>query len=123
VLELPLAATVLAMVLVLVAPLPPAPPLPLDPLPVDVEVVHLWWAQSAERLLKKRAYYHGPERTAETHVQNILNKLGFTSRAQVAARAVQHEFDHLDGVLMIDRTTPEARREALATLRPRVVIG
>jgi peptide deformylase len=36
---------------------------------------------------------------------------------------VQHEVDHLDGVLMIDRTTPEARREALATLRPRVVIG
>jgi peptide deformylase len=40
-----------------------------------------------------------------------------------AARAVQHELDHLDGVLMIDRTTPEARREALAALRPRVVIG
>ncbi len=40
-----------------------------------------------------------------------------------AARAVQHEVDHLAGVLMIDRTTPEARREALATLRPRVVIG
>jgi peptide deformylase len=40
-----------------------------------------------------------------------------------AARAVQHEVDHLDGVLMIDRTTPDARREALATLRPRVVIG
>jgi peptide deformylase len=39
------------------------------------------------------------------------------------ARAAQHEVDHLDGVLMIDRTTPEARREALATLRPRVVIG
>jgi peptide deformylase len=40
-----------------------------------------------------------------------------------AARTVQHELDHLDGVLIIDRTTPEARREALATLRPRVVIG
>ncbi|TMK70156.1 MAG: peptide deformylase [Actinobacteria bacterium] len=40
-----------------------------------------------------------------------------------AARAAQHEADHLDGVLIIDRTTPEARREALATLRPRVVIG
>jgi len=40
-----------------------------------------------------------------------------------SARCVQHETDHLDGVLMIDRTTPEARREALATLRPRVVIG
>ena len=39
-----------------------------------------------------------------------------------SARCVQHEVDHLDGVLIIDRTTPEARREALATLRPRVVI-
>ena len=29
------------------------------------------------------------ERTAETHVQNILNKLGFTSRAQIAAWAAQ----------------------------------
>jgi peptide deformylase len=34
------------------------------------------------------------------------------------ARVAQHELDHLDGVLMIDRTTPEARREALAVLRP-----
>jgi peptide deformylase len=39
------------------------------------------------------------------------------------ARCVQHEVDHLDGVLMIDRTTPEARRGALSILRPRVVIG
>ena len=39
------------------------------------------------------------------------------------ARIAQHEFDHLDGVLILDRTTPEARREALATLRPRVVLG
>jgi peptide deformylase len=38
------------------------------------------------------------------------------------ARCVQHELDHLDGVLIIDRTTPEARREALATLRPRLVL-
>jgi non-specific serine/threonine protein kinase len=29
------------------------------------------------------------ERTAETHVQNILNKLGFTSRAQIAAWAAR----------------------------------
>ena len=38
------------------------------------------------------------------------------------ARTVQHELDHLDGVLILDRTTPEARREALATLRPRVLL-
>jgi peptide deformylase len=30
---------------------------------------------------------------------------------------VQHEIDHLDGVLMLDRTTPEQRREALRALR------
>jgi peptide deformylase len=40
-----------------------------------------------------------------------------------AARCVQHETDHLDGVLMIDRTTPEARREALGLLRPRIVLS
>jgi peptide deformylase len=39
-----------------------------------------------------------------------------------AARCVQHETDHLDGKLMIDRTTPEARREALGILRPRIVL-
>jgi peptide deformylase len=39
------------------------------------------------------------------------------------SRVAQHESDHLDGVLILDRTTPEARREALAALRPRIVIG
>ena len=37
------------------------------------------------------------------------------------ARVVQHELDHLDGILIIDRTTPEARREALGILRPQPV--
>ena len=40
-----------------------------------------------------------------------------------AARCVLHETDHLDGILMIDRTTPEARREALGALRPRIVLS
>jgi peptide deformylase len=39
-----------------------------------------------------------------------------------AARIAQHELDHLDGVLMLDRTTPEGRREAMAALRPRLVL-
>jgi peptide deformylase len=34
-----------------------------------------------------------------------------------AARVVQHELDHLDGVLILDRTAPEQRREALKALR------
>ena len=39
------------------------------------------------------------------------------------ARVIQHELDHLDGVLIIDRTSPEQRREALAKLRPQPVLG
>jgi peptide deformylase len=40
----------------------------------------------------------------------------------MAARIAQHEYDHLDGKLMLDRTTPDARREAMASLRPRLVL-
>ena len=39
------------------------------------------------------------------------------------ARVVQHELDHLDGILTIDRTTPEQRRAALGQLRPQPVLG
>src|SRR5919201_2500510 len=38
-------------------------------------------------------------------------------------RIAQHELDHLDGVLILDRTTPEARREALGILRPQPVFA
>jgi peptide deformylase len=37
--------------------------------------------------------------------------------AEMPARIVQHELDHLDGVLIVERTDSESRREALATLR------
>jgi peptide deformylase len=40
----------------------------------------------------------------------------------MAARIGQHELDHLDGTLILDRTTPEDRKKALAVLRPRVYI-
>jgi peptide deformylase len=39
------------------------------------------------------------------------------------SRVVQHELDHLDGVLIIDRTDDAARRAALAVLRPQPVLG
>jgi peptide deformylase len=42
--------------------------------------------------------------------------------ADMGARVVQHEVDHLDGVLILDRTTPAERREALGILRPRIVL-
>ena len=39
------------------------------------------------------------------------------------ARVAQHELDHLDGTLILDRTTDEARKEAFAVLRPRPILA
>jgi peptide deformylase len=33
------------------------------------------------------------------------------------ARVIQHEIDHLDGVLILDRTSRDQRKEAMRTLR------
>lgn len=40
----------------------------------------------------------------------------------IDARIVQHELDHLDGTLIVDRTDAASRREALRALRPRLVL-
>jgi len=37
--------------------------------------------------------------------------------SDLLARAVQHETDHLDGILFIDRADPEARKEAMRVIR------
>ena len=36
------------------------------------------------------------------------------------ARVIQHEMDHLDGILILDRTSREQRKEAMRTLRETV---
>ncbi len=41
----------------------------------------------------------------------------------LSARVVQHEADHLDGRLIIDRTDPESRRAAMSELRPRLLLS
>ena len=46
---------------------------------------------------------HGDDRTVEA--------------SGLEARVIQHEIDHLDGVLILDRTTKEQRKEAIRTLR------
>jgi peptide deformylase len=46
---------------------------------------------------------HGDERVVEA--------------SGLEARVIQHEIDHLDGVLILDRTTKEQRKEAIRTLR------
>ena len=44
------------------------------------------------------------------------NELSFEAD-ELFARLIQHELDHLHGVLMFDRMTPEQRKEALAEYR------
>jgi peptide deformylase len=41
----------------------------------------------------------------------------------LAARVAQHELDHLDGVLIVDRTTEDARRQAMAMLRAQLTLA
>ena len=43
--------------------------------------------------------------------------------SHMLARAVQHEVDHLDGVLFVDRLDAEAREAALAVLRDAEWVG
>ncbi len=62
------------------------PPFPLTPREREIAVLiarGLNNRQIAERLVISK-------RTADTHVTNILNRLGFTARAQVAAWAAEH---------------------------------
>ncbi|MEA2252779.1 MAG: peptide deformylase [Solirubrobacteraceae bacterium] len=39
------------------------------------------------------------------------------------ARVIQHEIDHLDGVLILDRTSRDQRKEAMRALRERLEVG
>jgi peptide deformylase len=49
-----------------------------------------------------------------------LNEFGepiMIEASGLEARVIQHEIDHLDGVLILDRTSREQRKEAMRTLR------
>jgi peptide deformylase len=46
------------------------------------------------------------------------NELEFEAE-ELMARMLQHEVDHLDGVLLLSRLTPEQRKDALRELRER----
>src|SRR3712207_1310704 len=55
------------------------------------------------------------------HVRvRALDEEGAERRVEASgleARVIQHEIDHLDGVLILDRTSRDQRREAMRTLR------
>ena len=63
------------------------------------------------------------EEERERRMDDLRYRLDHMSRRLRQARVAQHETDHLDGVLILDRATPEQRRAALGKLRPEPVLG
>jgi peptide deformylase len=51
------------------------------------------------------------------HGQNMYGDPITVEGTAMLARAVQHETDHLDGVLFVDRLDPDARKEAMRAIR------
>jgi peptide deformylase len=51
-------------------------------------------------------------RAVDEHGETVL-----VEASGLEARVIQHEMDHLDGVLMIERCSREQRKEAIRTLR------
>ena len=49
--------------------------------------------------------------------KNELGEDVVVEASGLEARVIQHEIDHLDGVLILDRTQKEQRKEAMRTLR------
>ena len=49
--------------------------------------------------------------------QNMHGEPVVLEGTELLARCVQHETDHLDGILFVDRLDPEARREAMRAIR------
>jgi peptide deformylase len=59
-------------------------------------------------------------RRAMRVVAKGLNEFGepiVVEGSELLARAVQHETDHLDGIMFIDRLDPETRKEAMRAIR------
>ena len=57
---------------------------------------------------------HVRVRAQDEHGEPIL-----IEASGLEARVIQHEMDHLDGVLILDRTSRDQRKQAMRTLRER----
>jgi peptide deformylase len=51
------------------------------------------------------------------HGQNMWGDPVTVEGTALLARAIQHETDHLDGVLFVDRLDPETRKAAMRAIR------
>jgi peptide deformylase len=97
---------------------------PDEPLGVLVNP-ELRWASEERQTLEEGCLsipdvYVPVERAAAVRMAG-LDRHGTSHEVEASgpdAAVLQHELDHLDGVLMLDRTTPEHRRAAIRALTP-----
>jgi peptide deformylase len=96
---------------------------PEDPLTVLVNPVLEWSSEetetASEGCLSIPFVHVDVERPAEVRVR-ARDGYGDDLKVQgsgLTARVIQHEMDHLDGVLMIDRISREERKEAMRAMR------
>jgi peptide deformylase len=96
---------------------------PEDPLTVLVNPVLEWSSEetetASEGCLSIPFVHVDVERPAEVRVRA---RDGYGTELEVqgtglTARVIQHEMDHLDGILMIDRISREERKEAMRAMR------
>ncbi len=59
-----------------------------------------------------RRHLHVVARGCNMHGEPVV-----VEGSELLARCIQHETDHLDGVLFVDRLDPETRRQAMAEIR------
>ncbi len=86
---------------------------------LNPEIVHRKGSSEDEEGCLSLPQLYGQVRRAEKIVVNAFDLEGQDfeySLDELEARIVQHEYDHIDGVLFVDRMTDTARRE----LEPRL---
>jgi peptide deformylase len=80
-------------------------------------------AEGEEGCLSIPGLYYPVNRSLEITVEGLDEEgkpINFTAEG-FFARVCQHEIDHLDGVLFLDRLEPEVRREAMRELREQML--
>jgi peptide deformylase len=96
---------------------------PEDPLTVLVNPVLEWSSEETETAnegcLSIPLVHVDVERPAEVRVRarDAYGKELEVRGSGLTARVIQHEMDHLNGVLMIDHISPQERKEAMRAVR------
>jgi peptide deformylase len=94
-----------------------------DPLTALINPVLEWQSEELEAAeegcLSLPGVHVEVERPAEVRVraQDVAGKQIVVAAEGLEARVIQHEIDHLDGVLILDRISRAARKEAMRAMR------